>query len=117
MLHPLVQMADTDGLYYLISDLEWITGNEPSESDPGLLAPRSGALHRCKTTGAVIGCNNIPSHIHTLAIAMALTGITSCQYIDDKIIFVKDGKSYTVDLITNRTDEANYDPDSLSAVP
>lgn len=34
--------TDTDGLYYLSEDLEWVF--PPSEDDPGVTGPKSGAI-------------------------------------------------------------------------
>lgn len=48
MKHPSVTRADTDGLYYLTSDLDWLVS--PTDEDSGVLGPAVGAKPRDRET-------------------------------------------------------------------
>ncbi len=49
MKHTKVTQSDTDDEYYLTEDLEWLC--KPSEDDPGILAPKTGAVPVDRETG------------------------------------------------------------------
>lgn len=55
--HPDVFKADTDGLYYHKSDLEW--ASPPNDDDPGVTRPKLGATP-CRRDGLPVDRSQPP---------------------------------------------------------